>query len=81
MTPVSLQAFLHEYRIGFPVGVDAPRGDPLQPIPATMLACAMQGTPSLLLIDRNGQLRLHAFGAVDDLQLGAAIATLCAEGG
>src|SRR5690606_27665600 len=24
MTPVSLQAFLHEYRIGFPVGVDMP---------------------------------------------------------
>ena len=24
MTPVALQAFLHEYRIGFPVGVDMP---------------------------------------------------------
>ncbi|HKX44299.1 MAG TPA: redoxin domain-containing protein [Burkholderiaceae bacterium] len=80
MTPVSLQAFLHEYRIEFAVGVDAPSADARQPIPATMLAYGMHGTPSLLLIDRNGQLRRHAFGAVDDLALGAAIATLIAEG-
>ncbi len=81
MTPVSLQAFLHEYRVGFAVGVDAPSSDARQPIPATMQACGMQGTPSLLLIDRRGHLRLHVFGAVDDLILGAAIATLVAESG
>lgn len=80
MTPVSLQAFLHEYRIAFAVGVDAPSADARQPIPVTMRAYGMQGTPSLLLIDRNGHLRQHAFGAVDDLALGAAIATLIAEG-
>ena len=49
MTPVALQAFLHEYRIGFPVGVD--RADPESPIPLTMRAYAMQGTPTLVLID------------------------------
>ena len=80
MTPVSLQAFLHEYRIRFPVGVDAPSTDPREPIPLTMQAYGMQGTPSLVLIDRNGHLRQHAFGAVEDLALGAAIATLIAEG-
>ena len=80
MTPVSLQAFLHEYRIRFPVGVDAPSGDGRQPIPVTMQAYGMQGTPSMVLIDRNGHLRQHAFGAVEDLALGAAIATLVAEG-
>jgi AhpC/TSA family len=80
MTPVSLQAFLHEYRIAFAVGVDAPSADARHPIPVTMQAYGMQGTPSLLLIDRNGHLRQHAFGAVDDLALGAAIATLIAEG-
>lgn len=80
MTPVSLQAFLHEYRIAFAVGVDAPSADARQPNPVTMQAYGMQGTPSLLLIDRNGHLRQHAFGAVDDLALGAAIATLIAEG-
>jgi peroxiredoxin len=79
MTPVSLQAFLHEYRIRFPVGVDAPSADARDPIPVTMQAYGMQGTPSLMLIDRNGRLRQHAFGAVEDLALGAAIATLIAE--
>jgi peroxiredoxin len=79
MRPVSLRAFLHEYRISFPVGVDAPSTDPRDPIPVTMRAYGLQGTPSLLLIDRRGDLRLHAFGAKDDLELGAAIATLVNE--
>jgi peroxiredoxin len=80
MTSVSLQAFLHEYRIAFPVGVDAPSADAHQPIPLTMQAYRLQGTPSLVLIDRNGHRRHHAFGAEDDLVLGAAIATLVGEG-
>ncbi|MBS0445225.1 MAG: redoxin domain-containing protein [Proteobacteria bacterium] len=80
MTPVSLQAFLHEYRIAFPVGVDAPGADARDPIPVTMATYGMQGTPTLLLIDRHGDLRQHAFGAVEDLALGAAIATLIADG-
>ncbi len=79
MTPVSLQAFLHEFRVSFPVGVDAPGADAQHPIPVTMQAYGMQGTPSLVLIDRNGQLRHHAFGAEDDLALGAAIAMLVVE--
>ena len=79
MTPVSLQAFLHEYRITFPVGVDAPTANARNPIPVTMQAYGMQGTPSLMLIDRNGHLRQQAFGAVEDLALGAAIATLIAQ--
>ncbi|MBL8316561.1 MAG: redoxin domain-containing protein [Rubrivivax sp.] len=81
MTPVALQAFLHEYRIGFAVGVDEPSTDARQPIPVTMQAYGMRGTPSLVLIDRKGCLRLHAFGATDDLSLGAAVAILLAEGG
>jgi hypothetical protein len=40
----------------------------------------MQGTPTTLLIDRTGRLRLAKFGHIDDLALGAAIATLIAEG-
>lgn len=80
MAPVCLQAFLHEYRVAFPVGVDAPSANAHQPIPLTMQAYGLQGTPSLLLIDRAGRLRHHAFGAEDDLLLGAAIATLVGEG-
>lgn len=79
MRPVSLRAFLHEYRISFPVGVDAPCTDPRDPVPVTMRLYGLQGTPSLLLIDRRGFLRLHAFGAKDDLEVGAAIATLVNE--
>jgi hypothetical protein len=81
MRPVSLEAFLHEYRIAFPVGVDAPSAEPADPIPVTMRAYGLQGTPSLILIDRHGDLRLHAFGAVDDMALGAAIAALLGERG
>jgi hypothetical protein len=77
MTPVALQAFLHEYRIGFPVGVDTPsaRGA----IPQTMLAYGMRGTPTLTLIDRNGRIRHQHFGQVGDLVLGAQIAQLLGE--
>ncbi len=80
MTPVSLRAFLHEYRIDFPVGVDGPSADPHDPIPVTMRVYGFQGTPSLVLIDRHGDLRRHSFGAEEDLAVGAAIATLVAEG-
>ena len=80
MTPVALRAFLHEYRIGFPVGVDAASSHARDPVPTTMRAYQMQGTPSLLLIDRAGHLRHHGFGAEDDVSVGAAIAALVAEG-
>ena len=79
MTPVSLQAFLHEYRIAFPVGVDLPSTAQGDPVPQTMRAYAFRGTPSLVLIDRRGFLRRHSFGADDDLLVGAAIAALLAE--
>jgi peroxiredoxin len=79
MTPTALRAFLHEWRIGFPVGVDAPSDDPRDPIPQTMRAYGLQGTPSLVLIDRRGCLRRHSFGAEEDLTVGAAIAALLAE--
>jgi len=78
MGPVSLAAFLHEYRIDFPVGVDeaAPDG----PLPRTMQAYGMRGTPSLLLIDQQGRLRLNHFGRLDDMRVGAEIAALLSQG-
>ena len=39
----------------------------------------MRGTPSLVLIDRQGLVRKHAFGAVEDLRIGAEIGALAAE--
>jgi hypothetical protein len=77
MTPVSLEAFLHEYRITFPVGVDAhdqPGGTPI-----TMARYQLRGTPSLILIDRAGRIRLNAFGHADDLAVGAELARLIDE--
>jgi hypothetical protein len=73
----ALSAFLHEYRIGFPVGIDAPdeRG------PVTMRAYGMRGTPTTLLWDRAGQLRMHQFGHVEDIALGASIMLALGAGG
>lgn len=76
MTPVSLDAFIHEYRLGFPIAVDAPGSSPT---PATMTRYGFRGTPSIVLIDRNGFLKLHQFGHIPDLQLGATIQKLIHE--
>lgn len=76
MAPKALEAFLHEYRIRFPVGVDEPNG---AGIPRTMAAYQMRGTPTTLLIDRQGLLRSQAFGQVPDMQLGAEIMALMRE--
>ena len=78
MQPHALRAFLHEYRVRFPVGVDAP-GDNGVPTPRTMQAYAMRGTPTTILIDADGRLRRQVFGAHDDLLLGAEIQALLSE--
>jgi peroxiredoxin len=77
--PVSLRAFIHEYRIGFPVAID--QHAPNNPLPITMARYGMRGTPTLILIDRKGIIRHHGFGAIDDLALGAKLAMLVAEAG
>ncbi len=77
MQPVSLEAFLHEYRVPFPVGVDAHEPGEAQPV--TMRRYGLQGTPSLLVIDRSGRLRAHAFGQIDDLRLGVLLGRLIDE--
>ena len=77
MTPIGLEAFLHEYRITHPVGVD--QITPGEPVPVTMRKYKLRGTPSLMLLDRAGHLRMHEFGRVDDLHLGVAIGRLLME--
>jgi peroxiredoxin len=77
MTPVALAAFIHDYRLTFPIAVDRPADK--GPIPRTMAAYGMQGTPTLVLIDRQGMIRHHGFGAEDDLRIGAEIALLMSE--
>jgi peroxiredoxin len=77
MTPVSLAAFLHEYKITFPVGVDKAQDAGM---PVTMSAYAMQGTPTLVMIDAQGRLRNQWFGAASDLAVGAEIMRLVIVG-
>ena len=77
MAPHALQAFLGEYRVGFPVGVDM--ASPDGPIPMTMQTYGLRGTPSLVVIDGHGQVRLQHFGIVDDLELGMLLGALTAE--
>lgn len=74
---VALQAFLHEYRIRFPVGIDAQSAE--SRLPVTMSAYELQGTPSLILLDRTGQRRQQYFGAVDELVIGAELGRLILE--
>jgi len=74
-TRAALEAFAHEYRLTFPIGIDVQHGR----LPVTMVAYEMQGTPTLIVIDRNGKLRFQKTGHVDDLTLGALIGTLVAE--
>jgi hypothetical protein len=75
--PALLNAFLHEYRLKFPVALDS--ANPAGPIPHTMERYKMRGTPSLVLIDRRGLIRKHTFGAAEDLALGAEIGALIRE--
>jgi peroxiredoxin len=77
MTPVSLAAYIHEYRLSFPIGVDQPDGS--NPMPLTMALYAMRGTPTVILIGRDGIIRYHGFGQEDDMALGAQIATALGE--
>jgi peroxiredoxin len=73
MTPIALEAFIHEYRLTMPIGIDQP-GDGT-PIPVTMGRYRMRGTPTAILIGRTGAILQHGFGQDDDMALGARIAT------
>ncbi len=72
-----VKAFIQEYRLKFPIALDNPNA--AGPIPQTMDRYNMRGTPSLVLIDRRGLIRKHAFGPADDLRIGAEIGALIQE--
>jgi len=76
-SPAVLKAFIHEYRLQFPIALDNPNAH--GPIPHTMDRYGMRGTPSLVLVDRSGLIRKHTFGVPDDLALGAQIGALTQE--
>ena len=70
MKPVSLKAFVHENKLTFPIGVDTP---------VTMANYGMRGTPTMILIRRNGTVYHHGFGQQDDMAVGAMIASVLSE--
>lgn len=79
MTVEALRAFVHEYRWSFPIGVDQPdgRGGPS----LSMSRYGLRGTPSCLVLDHAGRVRLHHFGQIDDLVLGGLLGRLIASQG
>lgn len=79
MTEVSLKAFLHEFKVSFPVAIDMPSKNKGGRIPQTLDAYQLEGTPSLIVIDRQGSLRKVKLGHLDDLTLGAELMSLIGE--
>ena len=75
-TPEKVQAFLKDSGIDIPVAYDKPNGEGL---PQTMKDYELQGTPAILVFDRQGRLRRHYLGAVDDLRIGAEIMGMLME--
>lgn len=75
-TPEKVEAYLAENGITIPIALDKPNGEEL---PETMKAYELQGTPAILLFDRQGRLRRHYLGAVDDFRLGAEVMALLIE--
>lgn len=78
MNETALRAFVYEYGIRYPVGVDR-AGAAGNPLPLTMQAWDLEGTPTLIILDARGRVRFQHFGQVDDLRVGAVIGQLVAE--
>lgn len=75
-TPEALEEFIEEHGFPFAIAHDAPNGNGL---PKTFSAYELQGTPTVLIYDRQGRLRRHYLGAVDDVRLAAEIMALTME--
>lgn len=74
--PADVEDFIRDSGIEFPVAIDRANGGPL---PETMEAYGMQGTPTLLVFDRQGRLRRHYLGQVDDMRIAAEIMAMAME--
>lgn len=67
MKPFALQVFIKEWRIPFPVAVDLKKEGEWKP--ETMRIYDFHGTPTTVLIDARGNLRLNHFGHIPDEKL------------
>ncbi|MFN9119583.1 MAG: redoxin domain-containing protein [Gemmatimonas sp.] len=77
MAPSSLEAFIHEYRLTFPIAVD--EASDTDAVPVTMRRFGMRGTPTTIVIDRAGRMVEQHFGQIDDLALGVLLGALAAS--
>lgn len=77
MTPAALEVFVAEFRLRFPIAIDrCPEG---RSLPKTMEAYGMHGTPTVILIDREGKISAHHFGQVSDMVIAGQIGSLLSE--
>lgn len=74
MDKKALKVFIHEFKIPFPVAIDRPSSSGLTP--KTMAKYQLRGTPSMLIIDKVGNLVLNHFGQISDMQVGAILGQL-----
>lgn len=72
----ALAEFVETHELEFPIALDKTNGNSL---PKTMEAFEIQGTPTVLIFDRQGRLRRHYLGQVDDLRIGAEVMALTIE--
>lgn len=72
----ALESFIEKNELAFPIALDKTNGGSL---PKTMEAYEIQGTPTVLVFDRQGRLRRHYLGQVDDIRLGAEVMALAIE--
>lgn len=75
-TPGAVEALIAEQGLTFPIAIDKPN---VKKQPRTFSAYELQGTPTVLLFDRQGRLRRHYLGQVDDVRLGAEIMAFALE--
>lgn len=78
MTPAALRVFAHENQLRFPIAIDRPREGAV--MPSTMRDWRLDGTPTLMVFGRDGELALRHFGHLDDLNLGVVLGERIAQG-
>ncbi|MEZ4742194.1 MAG: TlpA disulfide reductase family protein [Bdellovibrionota bacterium] len=59
----ALEVFIKEWRLSFPVAIDKRLEN--EWMPETMKAYQLQGTPSLIIIDNKGEIKMLHFGQID----------------
>jgi thiol-disulfide isomerase/thioredoxin len=72
--PDAVERMIRQHDIRFPIAIDKQEGGAR--LGETYQSYELRGTPTQLLLDRDGNLRKNKFGFDPDLQLGAEIMSL-----